>query len=141
MIKNIRTFHLTIILTILSLFIILSSTNVAKAEIVTFGGTEKIDSALKKGKPVLAYFYTTWCGSCKKSLPVIKKVQSDLQGRITFIYVDCDRYKTLASKYNIRSYPTGFFITSKDNKVNLKGYLHDKIHLKVKLKKLLKENN
>ena len=50
----------------------------------------KLDN--ERGRPVLLYVYTTWCGVCKKQLPVLNELAREFQNaNVTFIAVAIDK--------------------------------------------------
>lgn len=50
----------------------------------------KLDN--EKGRPILLYFYTTWCGVCKKNFPIINELAREFQNaNITIITVAIDK--------------------------------------------------
>ena len=57
-------------------------------------------------KPTLVDFYATWCGPCQLMAGELKKVKDQLQDKLQIVKIDTDRYKTLASKYQIHALPT-----------------------------------
>ena len=64
------------------------------------------------GSVDLYYFYTVWCPHCKTATPIwnsFKKEIGDKQIKgmtVNFIEVDCDKDADLASKFNVKGYPT-----------------------------------
>lgn len=50
----------------------------------------KVDN--ERGRPVLLYVYTTWCGVCKKNFPIINELAREFQNaNITIITVAIDK--------------------------------------------------
>jgi thiol-disulfide isomerase/thioredoxin len=48
-----------------------------------------------RGKPVLVYLWATTCGPCRPSLPALKKIASDLQGRAVVVLLSTESRDTL----------------------------------------------
>jgi len=67
------------------------------------------------------YFYTSWCPYCIKARPEWDKFKTFWQNKkkenYTFVFseIDCDKNESLASKYEIETYPTIKLI--KDGKI------------------------
>ena len=66
-------------------------------------------------KPVLTadvyYFYTTWCPYCVKARPEWDKFETYWKDKkkngytLLFSEIDCDKNESLASKYDVETYP------------------------------------
>jgi thioredoxin 1 len=50
-------------------------------------------------------FSATWCGPCKVLAPIFDQVKSEISG-VSFVDIDVDRNKDIASKYLVSSVPT-----------------------------------
>jgi thiol-disulfide isomerase/thioredoxin len=48
-----------------------------------------------RGKPVLLYLWATTCGPCRPSLPALKQIASDLQGRAVVVLLSTEDRGTL----------------------------------------------
>lgn len=78
---------------------------------------EALAEAAKTGKPLFVDAYATWCGPCKwMSAKTFTQQQVGEYYNTHFINVKIDAEKgkgrDFAKKYNIRAYPTLFFISS-----------------------------
>jgi thiol-disulfide isomerase/thioredoxin len=69
----------------------------------------------------LYYFYTTWCPYCVKARPEWNKFKTYWENKkknnytLLFSEIDCDKNESLASKYEVETYPCIKLI--KDGKV------------------------
>ncbi|GAB6025777.1 hypothetical protein CHUAL_011758 [Chamberlinius hualienensis] len=55
-------------------------------------------------------FYAPWCGHCKKLEPIWNQVAQDLHfSNVRVGRVDCTRFPSVASEFDIRGYPTILF--------------------------------
>ncbi len=101
--------------------------------------TQALKEASGKGSPVMADFYTEWCGWCKKldSDTYSDKSVNDLSGKFICVKVDADKSSELAGKYGVRGYPTIIFLNSKGDVVEkVVGYV-DAEGLKKTMNKVL----
>lgn len=88
-----------------------------------------LDDAFKKakaeGKPVMADFYTDWCGWCKKlDKDIYESRDVELMStKFICVKVNCEKDKTAALKYSVRGYPTIiFFSPDGDTIETIAGY-------------------
>ncbi len=75
-------------------------------------GDETVNPAWFKGKITYVTFFASWCGSCKRELPVLRKLQEEYRARgfrVLAIGTDrlSDRSKDFIKKYE-PNYPVGF---------------------------------
>merc|ERR1719453_27613 len=78
----------------------------AAADDVVAMNTKAFDDALKQQKHMLVEFYAPWCGHCKKLTPEYEKAATELKGKVSLAKVDATEEKELASKYNVKGFPT-----------------------------------
>lgn len=76
-----------------------------------------LEKAKTEGKPVMADFYTDWCGWCKK---LDKDVYEDanvnqLAEKFICVKVNCEVDKGAFSKYGLQGYPTIIFFDPAGN--------------------------
>jgi len=63
---------------------------------------------LKSSRIVVTDFYADWCGPCKQIAPIYEQLSAQLSrpNHITFVKVNTDTQKEIASKYGITAMPT-----------------------------------
>ena len=61
---------------------------------------------LDETQPVAVQFYAPWCGHCKALKPAWKAATKALSGTMKLVVVDADTERDLASKYNVRGFPS-----------------------------------
>jgi len=65
------------------------------------------DNLLKDNNHILADFYAPWCGHCKKLNPEFDKAAENLKDtKVKLVKIDATAEKDLASKHNIKGFPT-----------------------------------
>ena len=74
-----------------------------------------IKSAQGSGEPIMADFYTDWCGWCKKldSDTYSDDTVDTLSRNFVCVKINGDSDRELVRKYNVRGYPTIVFFNSK----------------------------
>ena len=75
--------------------------NVLEVTAETFK-SEVLDAEL----PVLAEFFSPWCGSCRKMDPIMDRLAGKFAGRIKFARINVDSDPDLAGRHNIVAVPT-----------------------------------
>lgn len=75
---------------------------------VTVNGPEHFAEILSSSRLVVADFWATWCGPCKAIAPVYEQLSSQLSrpGVVTFVKIDTDAQKQIATNFNISAIPT-----------------------------------
>ena len=68
---------------------------------------------LVKDGVTLVDFFATWCGPCKRLAPEFEKLAKDTEG-VSFITVDIDNHRELATNSKVTSVPT--LVLFKDGK-------------------------
>eukprot|EP01061_Rhynchopus_euleeides_P003084 TRINITY_DN12368_c0_g1_i1.p1 TRINITY_DN12368_c0_g1~~TRINITY_DN12368_c0_g1_i1.p1 ORF type:complete len:562 (+),score=196.37 TRINITY_DN12368_c0_g1_i1:97-1782(+) len=81
----------------------------ASASDVLVATTETFDAMVHDNDMVdviLVDFYAPWCGHCKSLEPELEKAAAELKDKAHIIKVDATVETSLASRYNVKSYPT-----------------------------------
>lgn len=86
--------------------VLLSAIASAFGEEVLTLTTAAFDTHLKENKQTLVEFYAPWCGHCKKLAPEYEKAAVELKGKVALAKVDATEEKDLASRYNVKGFPT-----------------------------------
>lgn len=61
---------------------------------------------LSADKPVVVYFWATWCQSCKLMTPQMEALSKETGDKYSIVKVDIGANPDLADKYEIMSTPT-----------------------------------
>ena len=78
----------------------------------------KFDEMIGKHELVVVDFWANWCPPCLAMSPIIHRLAKKYAGRIVFLKVDVDKYRSLADRYGIRSIPA-FLIFKKGKLVDI----------------------
>ncbi|KXH57753.1 thioredoxin [Colletotrichum salicis] len=94
---------------------------------------------LSSSRIVVADFYADWCGPCKAIAPLYEQLSSSLSRKnvVTFVKIDVESQKEIASAYNVTSLPT--FMIFREGKTIEKVQGADPRKLQEVVKRLAKE--
>ncbi len=69
---------------------------------------ERFNTLIDSEKPLLIGFSAQWCGPCKITIPILKKLEKRLEDKITIIELDIDfpPNRNIIHRYRISSVPT-----------------------------------
>lgn len=56
--------------------------------------------------PVLVEFGASWCGPCKRQLPILESLSEEYADKLKVVKVDIDDSPDTSNKFHIRSVPT-----------------------------------
>lgn len=87
------------------------------------------DSEVKRStQPVLVDFYATWCGPCRKQLPIMDEIAKDYSGKARIGKMNVDDARIKAAEFGISSIPA-FFVFQDGQVVERLVGLHSKSQL------------
>lgn len=75
--------------------------------------------SVSSGKPIVAMFSASWCGPCKAMIARVFPTDEAKEALDDFVpvYIDSEKERELAAKYEIRAFPTFVCINAKDAEV------------------------
>ncbi|KAJ9102043.1 hypothetical protein QFC19_004971 [Naganishia cerealis] len=73
--------------------------------------TDNFDQIIGQGKPALVEFYASWCGHCKRLVPVWEELADAFSGgyqkdKVIIAKIDADIEKEMGQRYGIQGFPT-----------------------------------
>lgn len=75
---------------------------------------ENINNILEKEEYLFLYFSASWCGPCKKLLPLVEELNNrNTNDKLIFYYVNIDENEKLCSSCNIKQVPSYGIIKNK----------------------------
>lgn len=67
---------------------------------------KNFEEIISESRPTVVDFYATWCGPCRRQIPIIDNFKEKMGDVVNVIKVDVDQERELADKYRIQSVPT-----------------------------------
>ncbi len=81
-----------------------------------------IDSAFETGKPVVVYFYESFCSNCKDQQPIVESISNTIGDRAVVVVMDRALNEEFAGKYGVTNAPNMIVFDSNGEFVS-NGYL------------------
>ncbi|KAJ9111792.1 hypothetical protein QFC22_006451 [Naganishia vaughanmartiniae] len=104
------------VLSTLTFFAIAFLACVRASNVVTLT-TDNFDQIIGQGKPALVEFYASWCGHCKKLVPVWEELADAFnKDKIIIAKIDADIEKEMGKRYGIQGFPTLKWFNANDLK-------------------------
>jgi thioredoxin 1 len=67
---------------------------------------EQFASLIRSDELVFVDFYATWCGPCRKMMPMIDALKEEYKGKVSIIKVNVDASKNLTRELKLNSVPS-----------------------------------
>ena len=97
---------------------------------------KEFNDLVASGKPIMLDFYADWCGPCQQLLPTVEKLSKEFEGEVEICKINVDEQRDIASKFQVRSIPSLFFMVGNKVKGSHKGMASD-VTLRKKIQALL----
>jgi len=75
------------------------------SDLIPIIGANEFDAETQSGL-VLVDFFATWCGPCRRQVPILEQIAPEFEGRAKIIKVDTDLAQDVAVRFGIQSIPT-----------------------------------
>ncbi|MGD1809123.1 thioredoxin family protein [Dapis sp. BLCC M126] len=75
------------------------------SNVIVITDSEFEAEVLKSEKPVLAYFWATWCGPCKLVAPSVEKVATEYSDRLKVVKMEVDPNPETVKLYKVEGLP------------------------------------
>ena len=96
----------------------------------TVDSISQFEQTLKQNPLVVAAFGATWCGPCRASQPIFKKLSEEYKN-FAFVTIDIDAADLLSTRYGVIGIPTFIFLKEGNEDSRIDGAnisaLEDKI--------------
>lgn len=76
--------------------------------------TQLVKQAIESNQPTVLYFSAAWCAPCRSLGPKMEKMD-EANPNVTFLKVDVDTERALATEYGITGIPQVYLITNGGN--------------------------
>lgn len=81
-----------------------------------------IDPAFETGKPVVVYFYESFCSNCKDQQPIVESISNTVGDRAAVVLMDRALNEEFAGKYGVTNAPN-IIVFDSNGKFVSNGYL------------------
>lgn len=67
---------------------------------------KRFDEMISNSRPTVVDFYATWCGPCRRQMPILEDVKDKMGDKINLLKIDIEQNQDLSDRYRIQSVPT-----------------------------------
>ena len=81
-----------------------------KANVHEVTSAAELDSILQQKRPIIIYFYASWCTPCTEIMkPAVEEAARQYGNRVSFVSVDFEKFKAQAEKLGVDGLPRMIF--------------------------------
>ncbi|MBN2038205.1 MAG: thioredoxin [Chitinispirillaceae bacterium] len=73
-------------------------------------------------QPVLVDFWAAWCAPCRMLDPILKKLEKEYKGKMTFMKVNVDIHRQIAAYFRVQGIPAVFIIKDRAVQKMITGF-------------------
>ncbi|MGD1703914.1 thioredoxin family protein [Dapis sp. BLCC M229] len=77
----------------------------SSSNVIVINDSEFEAQVLKSEKPVLAYFWATWCGPCRLVAPSVEKVATEYSDRLKVVKMEVGPNPETVKQYKVEGLP------------------------------------
>ena len=98
------------------------------SNIIVITDSEFEAKVLKSTKPVLVYFWASWCGPCKLVAPSVEKVATEYNDRLKVVKMEVNANPETITSYKVEGLPTLKMFRNKELLLSHEGSItHQKL--------------
>lgn len=75
------------------------------SSVITITDAEFETEVLQEAKPVLAYFWASWCGPCRLMAPIMDNLATTYRDRLKIVKLEVDPNPASVAKYKVEGVP------------------------------------
>jgi thioredoxin 1 len=75
------------------------------SNLLVIGDSEFDTEVIQADKPVLVYFWASWCGPCRLMAPLVEKVANAHADRLKVVKMEVDPNPSSVAKYKVEGVP------------------------------------
>lgn len=91
------------------------------SNLLVIGDSEFDTEVVQAEKPVLVYFWASWCGPCRLMSPLVEKVATTYADRLKVVKMEVDPNPTSVAEYKVEGVPALRFFKAGEVKTSTEG--------------------
>jgi thioredoxin 1 len=91
------------------------------SNLLVIGDSEFDTEVIQADKPVMVYFWASWCGPCRLMAPLVEKVANAHADRLKVVKMEVDPNPSSVAKYKVEGVPALRFFYEGEVKTATEG--------------------